>query len=234
MAFGMAAEFWRRNTGVLVASAICGVLFLGFVAIASVVMEGTPTTFDQTIMHIAHDPNNPCRPLGPPWLAEAMRDITGLGSTVVITFATLAVFLYLWVAHNHAAAVYILSSVLGGWIVSNILKTAIERPRPVFGPCGGYAPTFSFPSGHTMMSAVVYLTIGALLTRLATRSVVKFYPLVIAVVLTGAIGVSRIYLGVHWPSDVLAGWCIGGAWAMLCWIIMLWLEQRRVVDGSVS
>jgi undecaprenyl-diphosphatase len=92
----------------------------------------------------------------------------------------------------------------------------------------------SFPSGHSMMAAIVYLTLGAMLLRTQADRRVKAYCLAVAVLLTLLVGTSRVYLGVHWPTDVLAGWALGAAWAMMCWLIMLWLQDRGAVEKSAS
>ena len=83
-----------------------------------------------------------------------------------------------------------------------------------------------------MLSAVVYLTLGALLARTQTHRGIKVYFLAVAGLLTVIIGVSRVYLGVHWPTDVLAGWVGGAGWALLCWLVMLWLQRRGKVEAE--
>jgi undecaprenyl-diphosphatase len=122
-------------------------------------------------------------------------------------------------------AVLVAVAVLGGVLISTILKMGFDRPRPdiqhavrVF--------TASFPSGHAMLSAVTFLTLGVLVARAEADHRLKVYFVSIALFLTIVVGVSRIYLGVHYPSDVLAGWCVGSAWAILCWSAALWLEKR--------
>src|SRR5690606_34414750 len=107
----------------------------------------------------------------------------------------------------------------GGQVLSSLLKLGIDRPRPDLVSHLMHVQTLSFPSGHAMMSAVTYLTLGALLAGMAPRMAIRAYVLSLAVLVTLLVGVSRIYLGVHWPSDVLAGWCAGFAWAMLCWLV---------------
>jgi undecaprenyl-diphosphatase len=122
--------------------------------------------------------------------------------------------------------------VLGGVLISQTMKWAYARPRPELVPHGAEVFTASFPSGHSMMSAVVYLTLGALLARTQAARDAKAYILAVGVVLTVLVGVSRVYLGVHWPTDVLAGWVLGGLWAMLCWLAMLWLQTGGQVEDE--
>jgi undecaprenyl-diphosphatase len=120
----------------------------------------------------------------------------------------------------------------GGTLLSFLLKGGFDRPRPELVPHGSYVYTASFPSGHSMMSAVVYLTLGALLVRIHPKRRTKAYILTIAVITTLAVGVSRVYMGVHWPSDVLGGWTLGAAWALLCWLVARWLKMRGQVAAE--
>jgi undecaprenyl-diphosphatase len=114
--------------------------------------------------------------------------------------------------------------------VSTVLKAAFERPRPDLVPHGSYVSTASFPSGHSMMAAVVYLTLGALLARVEPDRRVKVFILTAAVLLALLVGVSRVYLGVHWPTDVLAGWTVGAGWALLFWLVARALQRRGSVE----
>jgi undecaprenyl-diphosphatase len=115
-------------------------------------------------------------------------------------------------------------------LLSTALKLGFARPRPDLVPHGVRVYTASFPSGHAMLSAVTYLTLGALLARVQPQRRVKAFLLGLAIALTVLIGMSRVYLGVHWPSDVLAGWCGGAAWASLCWFVALQLQRRGEVE----
>jgi undecaprenyl-diphosphatase len=117
-------------------------------------------------------------------------------------------------------------------LLSTLLKLGFERPRPDLVPHAVVVYTASFPSGHAMLSAVTWLTLGALLMRVEPRRRVKAYVLALAVLTTLLVGASRIYLGVHWPTDVLAGWCIGAAWALMCWLAALWLQRRGRVEET--
>jgi undecaprenyl-diphosphatase len=119
-------------------------------------------------------------------------------------------------------------------LLSALLKDAFGRARPDLVPHGVEVHTLSFPSGHAMLAAATYLTLGALLARVQPHPRVKTYVLTVAAVLTVLIGVSRVHLGVHWPSDVLAGWCVGAAWALLCWMAAVWLQRRGQVERGVE
>jgi undecaprenyl-diphosphatase len=130
------------------------------------------------------------------------------------------------------AAILVLVSVVGGTLLSQTMKFAFARPRPDLVPHGAEVYTASFPSGHSMMSAIVYLTLGALLARTQPDRGVKVYIMTLAVALTLLVGVSRVYLGVHWPTDVLAGWSLGGVWALLSWLVMVWLQSRGRLKGE--
>ena len=132
------------------------------------------------------------------------------------------------------AALFVLASVIGGVLISQTMKWAYARPRPELVPHGAEVYTASFPSGHSMMAAVVYLTLGALLARTQADRAVKIYILAVAIIVTVLVGVSRVYLGVHWPTDVLAGWSLGAAWALTCWLVMTWLQSRGQVEGEAT
>jgi undecaprenyl-diphosphatase len=164
-----------------------------------------------------------------------MRDFTALGSTGVLTLMVLTIAGFLVMTRKEHAALFVLVSVAGGVLIGQTLKWAYARPRPDLVPHGAEVFTSSFPSGHSMMAAVTYLTLGALLARTQAGRRVKTYVLVVAVLLTMLVGVSRVYLGVHWPTDVLAGWALGGTWALICLLIMGWLQTRgKVEDASAG
>jgi undecaprenyl-diphosphatase len=147
---------------------------------------------------------------------------------------TLAALGFLLIVRKRAAALLVLASVGGGTALSFAMKAAFDRPRPDLVEHGVEVATASFPSAHAMLAAVTYLTLGALLARVQPKRSVKAYLLGVAVVLTLLIGLSRVYLGVHWPTDVLAGWCVGAAWATACWLVAYWLQARGRVERDVS
>jgi undecaprenyl-diphosphatase len=202
----------------------------GFISIAEEVGEGETDEFDRAVILWLRNPADLSDPLGPRWFEEVVRDVTALGSGIVLAFMTLAVIGFLLLIRKHGAALLVFAAVLGGSLLGDLLKLLFERPRPDLVPHGADVYTMSFPSNHAMGAAVTYLTLGALLARLQVARRVKGYFLAISVILTLMVGLSRIYLGVHWPTDVLAGWSVGAAWAMTVWTIALWLQRRGKVE----
>lgn len=218
----------------LIALFISGGAMLLFAEFVGRVVEGDTRVFDESVLLAFRNPNNPSYPIGPAWLLIMFRDITSLGGYAVVMLISLAAIGYLLMDGKRGAALWVLISVGGGAVLSNLLKIAIDRPRPDLVARLVEVNTTSFPSGHATLAAVTYLTLGALLSRVEARRGAKIYVLTVAVALTFLIGVSRIYLGVHWPTDVLAGWCVGAAWAMLCWRIALALQRFGKVESDVE
>jgi undecaprenyl-diphosphatase len=210
---------------------VAALLFV-FGLIAEEVVEGELLAFDRTVMLAFRDAADPSRPIGPPWLLEAARDVTSLGSTIVLAITLFAVVGYLLLDHERTAACLMLGAVLSGVTLNDFLKFAFARPRPDFVTPAVRVYTSSFPSGHAALSAITYLTLAAILARTNPSVRVRLYFLSVAVIVTGLVGVSRVYLGVHYPTDVLAGWCIGTAWAMGCWALMTWLQPRGGIESQ--
>jgi undecaprenyl-diphosphatase len=216
----------RPEVWMLMAIFVIAGLVLVFGHIAEEVLEGDAAKFDLTILLFFRSANDLSHPIGPPWVEEMVRDITALGSYAVLSIIFFAVVAYLLMTQQRAAAFWVLAAVGGGVLLSNMLKLAFERPRPDFVPHAVRVFTTSFPSGHATLSAITYLTLGTLLAGLHDSIRFKIYFLSLAALLMVAVGISRIYLGVHYPTDVLAGWCIGASWAAFCWSIFHWLQGR--------
>lgn len=198
---------------------LLGLAAWGFLEIAGEVMEGDARAVDQWILHRLRTGEHGRTPVGPMWLQEAMRDITALGSPAVLALTVGAVWGYLLMARERAMSWLALGSASGGLLVAWALKLAFSQSRPDTAFHATVASGYSFPSGHTMMSAVVYLTLAALVARLVHRTRLRLYIMGAAALVTGLVGASRVYLGVHWASDVAAGWAAGAAWALLCWLV---------------
>lgn len=224
-------RFHLNEIGPLVSLLVVSVLGYGFFALANEVGEGSTAALDRKILLSLRNPADLSDPLGAPWLEEAMRDITGWGSVVTVVFLTLAVALYLALSDKRRVALFVLAAVGGGELVSTVLKLFYSRPRPDLVPHGMEVFTASFPSGHAMMSAIAYLTLALLLARVTPGRRVSVLVVTLGIAITVLVGVSRVYLGVHWPSDVLAGWCVGAAWAALCWFVALQLQRRGEVEA---
>ncbi len=201
-----------------------------FIGIADEVREGETATFDERILLAMRNPADRSDPLGPRWVEEVGRDVTALGGVTVLTLVTLSAVGYLLLERKRRTALFVFVAVSGGQLLSTALKIGFHRPRPELVPHETYVYTSSFPSGHSMMAAVTYLTLAALLAHVHRRRRVKTYFMILAILLTLAIGVSRVYLGVHWPTDVAAGWTAGALWALLCWLIGLWLQRRGRIE----
>ena len=208
---------------------IAGGLWL-VMALADEIREGEQFRLDREILLLFREPGDPAEPIGPYWLESAVRDVTALGGTTIISMVTLVTAGFLMLSGKRNAAVLVLVSILGAVVLSYAIKAGIERPRPELFPHGVEVYTASFPSGHATGSAATYLTLGALLARLQPRRRLKIYLMAVAVLLTLLIGLSRLYLGVHWPSDVLAGWTLGACWALLCWTVVRQLQREGDVE----
>ena len=189
------AHLARNERGMLIALALTVGGLLAFVGLADEVFEGETLAFDQRVMLAMRSSTDLGDPLGPLWFEEMMRDITALGSTVVLVS----------------------------------LKWGFDRARPDLVPHGAAVYTQSFPSGHAMLSAVVFLTLAALVARTQELRGVRIFLMATAIVLTLMVGTSRVYLGVHWPTDVLAGWALGAAWAIACQLMVVVLQGRGVL-----
>jgi undecaprenyl-diphosphatase len=205
-----------------------------FAGLAFGVARGMTDEFDRHIVLAMRQPDNPDDPLGPRWLEEAARDLTSLGGYVVLILVTAIVASYLGLVRKHHAAQLLLVAAVGGVIVMHLLKSAVNRPRPDFVSHLAYDNSASFPSGHAMLSAVIYLTLGAMLTRLVECRRVKLFVMSVAALLSFSIGVSRVYLGVHYPTDVLAGWSAGLVWAGLCWMLTRYLQRQGAVERDTA
>jgi undecaprenyl-diphosphatase len=201
----------------------CG---LGFVALADEVREQETQSFDESVVRALRRADDPSVPIGPPWLRRSALDVTALGSVTVLTFVTLTVCGFLALVRRFRSLLLVLGSTVGGAVLNSVLKAFFARPRPSVVPHLAEVGSASFPSGHAMLSAIVYLTLGALLAQLTERRWVKAYVLGVAVLLTFLVGLTRVFLGVHYLTDVLGGWMAGLAWAVSTALLARAVKRR--------
>jgi undecaprenyl-diphosphatase len=218
-------------TWLLVGLGGCVLLFV-FLVLASEVMEGETVAFDKKILLGFRKADDPSQPIGPEWITGVLMDLTSLGGPTVITLVVLAVVGFLLLQTRYWTAFFIFMTSVSGELVSYAMKSAFARPRPTVVPHLREAFSSSFPSGHAMQSAIIYLTLGAVLMRITESRVTKIYCLTVAMLLTFLVGLSRVWLGVHYPTDVLAGWIVGLFWASVCWLIAQHYDVRAGIRAE--
>ena len=207
---------------------------LAFLKISSEVVEGDTLAFDQMLLRALRIPADNEVPIGPAWLHQSMIDITALGGGPVLTLITILAMGYLIARQRGRLAVLLGVLIAAGGLMNNLLKQVFIRERPEIVPHLVEVSSASFPSGHAMNSAMVYLTLAALLASTERSRRVKVFLMFTALFLTLIVGASRVYLGVHWPTDVLAGWGVGSSWAVLSSIIAYNVYSRRTLSRPSS
>jgi len=212
--------------GAVIAVGVIAFGALAFMLIADQAVDGDSHAFDTSILLALREPGDPDNPVGPVWLESAIADITALGGYAVLTLLVAGVTLYLLAVGKRGSALLVAGAVISGAVLTALLKTGFDRPRPDLVAHLSHAQNSSFPSGHATLAAITYLTLGVLLARVHQRRRTKALAMTYAITLTLLIGMSRVYLGVHWPTDVLAGWALGAAWAAAWWLLA-WQLQRR-------
>jgi undecaprenyl-diphosphatase len=218
-----------HEAAVLIALAAIAAGVWMFVLLADKVMEGGLQAFDRKILLAMRRPGD-LAPIGPLAIQEAARDITALGGPAVLGMVTVLTAGFLVLDGKRRMALFLCSAVASGFVFGMLLKDFFNRPRPDIVPQAVAVSTSSFPSGHAMMSALTYMVLGALLARSQERRALKAYFLLVAALLAFLVGVSRVYLGVHWPTDVLAGWTAGAVWALMCGLVARWLQNRGTLE----
>jgi undecaprenyl-diphosphatase len=216
----------RQELSILVGAILILALIWIFATLAGEVMEGDTRQFDEWVLGALRQRADPGQLRGPTWLASGAQDLTALGSPTVLGLTVLVVTGYLFLHGLYRNGMFIFVASVGGWVLNWLLKAAFARSRPDIVPHLREVMSSSFPSGHALTSAAVYLTLGALLMRIADGRLAKYYCIAIAMLLTFLVGSSRVFLGVHYPTDVVAGWLIGLSWALLCWVVERTLERR--------
>jgi undecaprenyl-diphosphatase len=227
----MALRFTGNEILMLVALLIVVLGTWGFIELADKVMTGSTANFDQWAVESFRQIVNRRVPLDEPTVKQAFLDISALGGPTVLFLMTAALVIFLLWDRRYNAMLLVLMATGGGVVLAYLLKESIGRPRPDVEQLTAVSLS-SFPSGHSMLSAVIYPTLGTLIARVVPRKRLKIYFMLVALTLSGLIGISRVYLGVHYPTDVLAGWAAGLAWAALCWTVTKYLQRRGAVEGD--
>lgn len=217
---------WERRLPLVLVLVALGVMG-GFFEFASEIRERETEKFDEAVLTAMRKPGDLSRPLGSPRVGEVARDLTALGGVTVLSLVTLVSFGTAVFSGRTKLGWLAVSAVIAGSVATSLLKHGYNRPRPGIFEHGSWVYNASFPSGHSMMSAVVYLTLGILVARIQRRASVRWFILSVSATLTFLVGLSRIYLGVHWPTDVAGGWMLGGAWAILFWLVAMRVDPVR-------
>lgn len=216
----------RIETALLAAWMIAAAAVLAFLHIASEVREGEFSTFDRAVLMALRVNGDPHHARGPLWLTESLRDITALGGlTVLILVIAMAAIALLAYGHRRHAAVLVVAT-LGAQLSSGLFKNFYDRVRPTFAIYGDLPTSMSFPSGHSTVATAAYFLLAVILASLEPKPAIKILAFAVAGLLALLIGFSRLYLGVHWPSDVAAGWCLGAAWALAASLVLRALKRR--------
>lgn len=218
-------EAWILLIGVIAVGAL-----LAFALLAGEVARGDTKAFDEWLLTALRRPEDRAIPIGPRWLEGVALDLTALGSAAVLIAIVLAVLGQLAIERRRALLVETLVASVGGWFLAVAMKELFSRERPTIVPHLQYATSPSFPSGHSMLSAIVYLTLGAMLVRTTTDRALRAYYLGTAMLLTFVVGSTRVYLGVHYPTDVIGGWLVGSGWAATCTLVARLVDRR--LQGS--
>ncbi|MBL9161131.1 MAG: phosphatase PAP2 family protein [Planctomycetaceae bacterium] len=228
------AEHRRWTRSALILAVVSALLAMGFFSLSRAVVRGSTGDLDERILLAMRMPDDLADPIGPRWVEEVGRDMTALGGVAVLSLITATVVSFFWLASMRRAAIYVAIAGAGAILLATALKQSFDRPRPDLVPHGSMVYTSSFPSGHSTMAAAVYLTLGMVASRFVPRRRLKILLIGVAMLVTGAVGVSRVYLGVHWPSDVLAGWAVGASWALVCWCVTIWLQDHGVIEQDLA
>lgn len=224
----------RHDSRLLVAFLIGAAALFGIAKLASEVFEGDTFAIDKAIIRALRTAGDASELVGPSWIKLAMIDFTALGGAPVLTLVTVLATGSLVAMRRYSTAGFVVLSVSCGAVLSSIIKGIFVRPRPEIVPHLVQVTSTSFPSGHAMNSAIVYLTLAVLLARSEANRQIQFYLIGAAIFLTLLVGTTRVFLGVHWPSDVLAGWVIGAAWAALCSLAAKWLQDHQAIEQPAS
>jgi len=224
------AFFVGKEPLVFVAALLVVLGVWAFVFLLDEVREGETTSFDSRILRALRQPGDASRLIGPAWVESVVRDVTALGGVVVLILVVGSVAGFLLLVRRYHMMWLVLVATVGATAINSTIKGLVGRERPTVVPRLTDVRSESFPSGHSAMSAAVYLTLGGLLAQTVSKRSIKLYFLGVAMTATLLVGFSRVCLGVHYPTDVLAGWTMGLVWALLCWLVARYLQRRGQIE----
>ncbi len=234
----MDVKAWMRARGhavrslelkVVLSLLALGVLAIVFLKIGEEVSEGATARIDRAILLAFR--NSPSDPIGSAGIEAAVINLSALGSAAVMILIVLIASLYFVLAGNTRYALLLIGCATGTFIGMYLLKGFYERARPSVVTHLTENNDLSFPSGHSMISAAVYLTLSVVIARALPTRRLRVFAVLTGAFLTMLVGLSRIYLGVHYPTDVLAGWTAGAAWALCCGLILRTIVRRGAPEG---
>lgn len=223
----------RHPPWLIYAAGALAAAMLVTVVLGATVARGEALAIDRAIMLALRDRRDLRVPLGPVWLKQAMIDVTALGGANLLPVIVAAAAGFVALMRRWLTLALVLAGTISGSLAVGLAKAAVARPRPAVVDHLVEVGSASFPSGHAANSAIVYLTLALLLSQIIERPAARGYVIGMAGLLVGAIGVSRVYLGVHWPSDVIAGWSFGVLWALGWWSLGGWIRLRRAPAAPV-
>jgi len=209
-----------RTEGFALAAVLgLGLALVAFQDVADDQNEADGQASDWKILKALRTDGDPKRPLGPDWVKESLTETSALGGLAVLAGATAAVSGGLLIAGKRREAAILAATFAGALALSEGLKNIFKRGRPPAEYRAAEAVNESFPSGHALLSAATFLSLGLIVANAASGTALRAYALACAAAGGAAVGFSRIYLGVHWTNDVLGGWAAGSAWAAACWLV---------------
>jgi undecaprenyl-diphosphatase len=223
---------WLRapELRLLVILGVVALLLLGFLVLGSEVREGDTIGFDRAILLAFR--TSPDDPIGPPWFEAAVMNLSALGSAAVTGLVSVIAVLYFAFAGRRRFALLIAGCAIGTEVWMWVFKAFYGRERPSFVRGIDVPTSLSFPSGHSMISAALYLTLAVLISRTTTDGRLRIFVVATGAALALIVGTTRVYLGVHYPTDVVAGWTLGVAWALTCGVIARWLGGKGEVETT--
>ena len=202
------------------AAVVMIVLLALFICLGGLMLSGMLDGLDRLLILQLRGSGGPADPVGPRGIEEAVRDLTALGGTTLVTLFTAAAGVFLLLQRQRRQAVVLVAVILLAWVSKDTAKALFDRARPDVVSQEVFVHSASFPSGHTTLATALYLMFAVLVSSSGLSAHGRTLTYGVAILLAGLVGFSRVYLGVHWPSDVVAGWCLGAFWATPGWVVL--------------